>query len=335
MGGRESWERRRTASLATGVVILGIAAITLFALLRPSHSTASVAAAVRSEKRTNPIVSARGAPAAKQARATLPALSRQPPFDAQPVLDQIHADIASLQGAYAVAVVDTASGAMYGVDLDKPFTAASVNKLPILVDLYERADAGQVNLDQTITIGDSDIQHYGTGIIQAPGAQRTYSLRELAALMIEESDNTAAYVLEQYLGHNEIQAALTTWGLQQTSLAPTNLTTPSDAATLLTWLYRHRLLTAQSTDVTITLLSHTVFTDRIAAGVPDSVEVAHKIGTDVGVYNDAGLVLAPQHPYVLVVLSTDADETEAETAIAHISKDVYGFETGLPGGSSP
>jgi beta-lactamase class A len=315
-----------------GLVILGIAGVTLFTLLRPSRNAVTVAAAGSGHRQ--PAVVAQHPLASKGTPAQLPALSRHPPFDPQPLLDQLRAAITPLQGTYAVAVVDCSTGAMYGLDLDTSFGAASVNKLEILVDLYQRAENGQLDLDQTLTLSDADIQHYGTGVIQAPNAPRTYSLRQLAALMVEESDNTAAYVLEQYLGHDAIQSAMRTWGLRQTSLAPSDMTTPADAATLLERLYQHKLLSAQSTDVLLTLLTHTVFTDRIAAGVPAGVPVAHKVGTDVGVFNDAGLVLAPQRPFVLVVLSSGADETEAETGIALVTKDVYTFETGLPGNSS-
>src|SRR5207237_874555 len=159
---------------------------------------------------------------------------------------------------------------VYGTNAQDLFRAASVNKLPILVTVYQRAALGQLNLDQSVTIGDADIQHYGTGTIQIAGAPRTYSIRQLAALMAQLSDNTAAYVLERLLGQTVVQTNLRRWGLNQTSMAD-NVTTPADAAGLMAALYAGRLLPADASSATLALLEQTVFDERLASGLPAGV----------------------------------------------------------------
>jgi len=238
-----------------------------------------------------------------------------------------------LQGSYGISVSDLVTGLTYGINATGGYRAASINKMPILITLYQRADAGTINLDETITLSDDDIQHYGTGLIQDPGSGRTFTLRQLAAAMIETSDNTAAYVLERYLGQDAIQANVERWGLVHTSMAD-NTTTPAEVVALFVALKRGSLLQPESTAIVLSLLQHTVFDERIVGGVPQGVAVAHKIGTDVGVYNDAGIVLAPSHPYAIAVLSQGADESEAEAALARISGDVYRFESSLPATST-
>lgn len=249
-----------------------------------------------------------------------------------PVEQRLLADIGSLQGAYGVAVIDLSSGSIYGVNGNRVFRAASVNKIPIILTLYDRASSGHLSLDQTLTIGDSDIQHYGTGTIQNSDGPRTYTLRQLGDLTIQVSDNTAAYVLERFLGQQAIQQNLSRWHLDHTSMSD-NTTTPADAGTLMAELYTGKLLPPDATQMVLGLLKSSVFTDRLAAGVPAGVPVAHKVGTDVGVYNDAGVVMLPQRAYAISILSEDADENEAITAFAQISRDVYGFESSLVAGS--
>jgi len=239
-------------------------------------------------------------------------------------------ETSTLQGSYGISVIDLSTGLAYGINANTSYRAASINKMPILITLYQRADAGAINLDEAITLSDDDIQHYGTGLIQDPGAGRTFTLRQLAAAMIETSDNTAAYVLERYLGPDVIQANVQRWGLTHTSMAD-NTTTPADVVALFLALKGERLLQPESTGIVLSLLQHTVFDDRIVGGVPPGVAVAHKIGTDSGVYNDAGIVLAPGHPYAIAVLSQNADESEAEPALARLSGAVYRFESSLPG----
>jgi beta-lactamase class A len=249
--------------------------------------------------------------------------------DTRAVVAGLNSDTAGLQGNYAVAVIDLATGSTYGINSETSFRAASLNKMPILISLYQRAAAGGVNLDQSLVLGDEDIQHYGTGLIQDPESSRSYTLRELAALMIEASDNTAAHVLERFLGQATIQADVDRWGLTRTSMAD-NATTGGDTASLFSRLYRDELLPASATEISLTLLQHTVFNDRLASGLPPGVAIAHKVGSDVAVFNDAGIVLAPGHPYVVAMLSQDADEGEAAKAFASISRRLYRFELSLP-----
>jgi len=237
----------------------------------------------------------------------------------------------ALQGGYGVAVIDLASGLTYGVNGNNLFRAASVNKMPILITLYDSAARGRIRLDQPLTLAESDIQHYGTGTIQDPSAPRTYTPRQLGALMIQVSDNTAAYVLERLLGQQTVQQNVRRWRLDHTSMAD-NTTTPADSATLMADLYAGRLLSPDASDEVLALLQGSVFTDRLAAGLPPELPLAHKVGTDIGVYNDSGIVLLAGRPYSIAVLSTDADETEANAALGRISKDVYNFQASLLAG---
>jgi beta-lactamase class A len=114
-----------------------------------------------------------------------------------------------------------------------------------------------------------------------------------------------------------------------------NTTTPADVAALFADLRNGKLLQPASTSIVVDLLQHTVFGGRLVSGVPQSVPVAHKVGTDVGVYNDAGLILLQDRPYVVAVLSQDADESEAEPALARVSQEIYRFESSLGAAPSP
>ena len=77
------------------------------------------------------------------------------------------------------------------------FTAASINKLPIVVTLYDAVQRENLKLEDTATIQADDIQAYGTGSLQYEGSGGIYTLKTLARLMINESDNTAAHVLDR------------------------------------------------------------------------------------------------------------------------------------------
>ncbi|HZQ36394.1 MAG TPA: serine hydrolase [Dehalococcoidia bacterium] len=251
------------------------------------------------------------------------------PDTVQRYQSQLTSLLAGRGGKYGFVALDLTTGVALLHDPDTQYRAASVNKLPIVIDLYRRAAAGQINLDATTAIADDEIQHYGTGTIQSQGSGQVYSYRDLARLAIEESDNTAAFVLGKRLGLDSVQHDLESWGLKATSLAD-NLTTARDAAVLLSLLAQQKLLPAAATQELLTLMQNTVWTDRLQSGVPATVRVAHKIGTDVDVFNDAAIFLAPNHPYIAVALGAGVGEDDGNDTMSALSKLTYQFEAALP-----
>ncbi len=266
-------------------------------------------------------------PAAAQAAAA-PSLWVDPDT-VQRYQSQISSLLAGRDGKYGFVALDLTTGVALLNDPDTQYRAASVNKLPIVIDLYRRAAAGQINLDATTAIADDEIQHYGTGTIQSQGSGQVYSYRDLAKLAIEESDNTAAFVLGKRLGLDSVQRDLQSWGLKATSLAE-NLTTARDMAVLLSLLAQGKLLPAAATQELLTLMQNTVWTDRLQTGVPATIPVAHKIGTDIDVFNDAAIFLAPNHPYIAVALGAGVGEDDGNNTMAALSRLVYQFEAALP-----
>lgn len=228
-----------------------------------------------------------------------------------------------------MATYDLTTGATFGINQDDLFRAASVNKLELAVSLYRRAMARQISLDATTVITADDIQNYGTGIIQSQPPGQSYSYRELARLMLQESDNTASYVIGRRLGLDRVQTEVSSWGLKNTTMVD-NQTTASDVVLLLSRLQRGELLPATQTNEIVELLQHTAWNDRLQSGVPATLPVAHKIGTDIGIYNDAALFLDPQHPYIAVVLSGGTEESDALASMMQISRLAYQFEAALP-----
>ena len=54
-------------------------------------------------------------------------------------------------------------------------------------------------------------------------------------------------------------------------------------------------------------------------GLPVGSVFAHKTGTLDGVFNDGGIVL-DQNPYVMVVLSSDAERSQAQACMVDIAQ---------------
>ncbi|MEV6598476.1 serine hydrolase [Actinoplanes sp. NPDC051346] len=103
---------------------------------------------------------------------------------------------------------------------DEPVPASSLSKVPLLVTLYRLADAGLLDLAETVTIGAADRSPGPTGlsVLQDDAG---LSLRDLATLAVTVSDNTAADVLFRRVELDTINHHLDALGLTGTRVATT------------------------------------------------------------------------------------------------------------------
>lgn len=115
-------------------------------------------------------------------------------------------------GVVGIVATDLGSGRRIGHREDDLFPLASVIKLPVLVTLYEEVRAGRAHLDERITYRAAS-KVPGSGVLQDLDDGLTFTLRDVATLMITVSDNTAAEMLTELLGKPRIEAAMQEYGL--------------------------------------------------------------------------------------------------------------------------
>lgn len=116
---------------------------------------------------------------------------------------------------YAVALDPQTFASLDGevaVAPDARRVAASIIKLPILACALETVTAGELSLDEQITVTQQDIVG-GSGNIQSRGAGVSYSIDELLHAMIAQSDNVAANLVIGRLGMDTVNETCAALGL--------------------------------------------------------------------------------------------------------------------------
>lgn len=214
-----------------------------------------------------------------------------------------------------------------GINESEIFTGASVNKLPIMAAVYSEAQNGKVNFDQVITLQAEDIQDYGTGSIRYDPPGTTYTIKTLVRLMMQKSDNTASFLLGNYvLGLPTVQSIINAWGLSQTDMA-NNKTSNHDMELLLRKIYDNKIASPSQTAEMLGFLRDSDFESRIPGDLPHDVSVYHKTGDgDTGEVHDVGIVTHDSRAYYIGILTTNAGEADAASKLeAKISKIVYDF----------
>jgi beta-lactamase class A len=247
--------------------------------------------------------------------------------------------IATQEARVAVTVIDLKSERQISFNGSTPLPAASVVKLPVMAAAFHLADQGNLDLQQRLTVLDSD-KLEGAGVLRWMKAGQSYTLWNLIRLMITLSDNTATRLVVNALGMQELAAYLKGIGLAQTRISdPTmlveppadnnNLTSTDDMAKLLVQIYNRRGFSTKSAKQMIFWLNYQRYRWGIWRGVPSGTYVANKTGNLTGILNDVGLVYSPKGVYALAVMTEGfASNTRARLFINEVSRIVYEGYTG-------
>jgi beta-lactamase class A len=244
----------------------------------------------------------------------------------------------NLDGVLGVAILDLTTGQKYLLHADEVLPTASSIKIAILAGLYHQAQQGKLKLGDLYTLQASDLVG-GSGVANAltPGVTRL-TLRDVAALMITVSDNSATNIIIDRVGMENVNALLDSLGLTHTRLrrkmmdvkaaaeGRENVATPREMMTLLEDLYRGKVLNKQLTDDFFALLS--VHKESyIPRELPEHLRIANKPGELEGVRNDSGIVFTGNRPFVISVMTTylrrEKDGGDAIVRIATASYQMF------------
>jgi len=247
---------------------------------------------------------------------------------------QLTEKVDAFPGVAGIALQELGEGLTLGINADELFPTASTIKIHILTKLFQRAEAGEVELDARISIDAADYVA-GSGVITHLNGPVVFSLRDLATLMIIASDNTATNLCIEQAGIAGTNELLQAMGLRQTRLQrkmmdscaalreEENISTPAELVTMLALLRRGEPSAAVAEQVLSVLQKPK--RGFIPRGVPATVMVANKPGWIDAAMCDAALVYLPRRPYLLAVMSNYAlcDAVAQEHFITDISATVY------------
>jgi beta-lactamase class A len=153
-----------------------------------------------------------------------------------------------------------------------------------------------------------------------------HTVREALARVAAFSDNYAAILLAEKVGWDSIQQMADGVGATKTSIKNPIITSAEDVGLILEKLYKGEVVSLESSEQILDLLSKSQMNNRIPAKLPQDIRIAHKTGELSGVRNDAGIVFLDGNPYVIVEMSQNlTGEDEGVENLAEISKIVYDY----------
>ncbi|HEY3133535.1 MAG TPA: serine hydrolase [Gemmatimonadaceae bacterium] len=271
---------------------------------------------------------------------------------------RIQARIAQDSGAYVgVAYIDLGSRDTLFLNADSSFHAASTMKVPVMIELFRRANTGSFRMDQPLLMVNqfaslADGTPYSLDVGSDSDSSLYHRIGErvrvdsLLRLMITRSSNLATNTLITLVGADAITQTMRELGAKRIQVLRgvedgkafekglNNTTTARDLAIILRAIEEGDAASPVATKEMLGILLAQEFNEKIPAGLPSGVRVAHKTGDITAVSHDAAIVYPPgRKPYVLVVLTRGIrDGAKSAKLIADISALVYSHNAAVNGG---
>jgi beta-lactamase class A len=265
------------------------------------------------------------------------------------VVEQIQARISAEPGAQVgLAYFDLASGDTLFLNADTSFHAASTMKVPVMIELFRRANTGSFRMDQGLLMVNQfasivDGSPYSLDVGSDSDSTLYHRIGQrvrvdtLLRLMITRSSNFATNTLITLVGAEAVTRSMRSLGAQGIQVlrgvedgkafekGMNNTTTARDLAIILRAIQEGKAGSPAATREMLAILLAQEFNEKIPAGLPPGTRVAHKTGEITAVSHDAGIIYpAGRKPYVLVVLTRGiSDGTRSSKLIADISAIMY------------
>lgn len=220
------------------------------------------------------------------------------------------------------------TGTTIGINEKTEFHAASLFKLPVIMAYYHVKERTHRQNDPVLTIKKEQVDSQFGNLWQR-GAGGKVKASEAVRLAITQSDNTAAKMLVDFIDRKDFETVYEGLDIDLRSDNQGALISAKSYSSILKSLFFSSVLQKENSEEILDLLTKTDFPDKLAAGVPQDVPVAHKIGDfvdDHGTegFRDCGIVYMPRRPYILCMFSV-GDEEQARERMQLVSKMIYDY----------
>ena len=228
------------------------------------------------------------------------------------------AALEAIGGHTGVYIKNLATGEVWARGEAEPIEAASVIKLPVMVEAFRAARDGELSLEERHALRDEErLPSCGTLKAMHEGIEMT--LRDLVHLMIIVSDNAATNILIRRLGMEKINRTIEALGLTATRVnrvlfdseasarGVINTVGARDMGRILEGLWRGEIVSKEASREMLDILLDQQLNGKLPFFLEDEgIDVAHKTGEDENLTHDVGILFA-EEPIICCMLGEHLD----------------------------
>lgn len=239
-----------------------------------------------------------------------------------------------IPGKLAVYCKNLVTGEILDYNGDIPMMAASVIKIPVLIETFRQIQAGMLKKDQLYVLEEGD-KLPSCGCLNRMHAGLNLTVQDLYNLMIILSDNTATNILIRLLGGTEeINGSLAKMGYQTCRVnrllfdseasdkGIENYVSGREIGDMLEKMYRGKMNDRKSSEEMLEIMKSQRLKNKIPFYFQGCVPIAHKTGEDDGITHDVGIIFGSQ-PFILCCMSNETDCTRFNRFIQKLAWSLY------------
>ena len=209
-----------------------------------------------------------------------------------------------LGGDTGVYVKNLITGETWQRGADIPVVAASVIKIPVMIEAFRAREAGELSLEEMHALRDEE-RMPSCGTLKAMHTGIEMTLLDLVKLMIIVSDNAATNIMINRLGIANVNRTLESLGCEKTRLnrllfdseaskkGIKNYITAGEMGMLLEKLWRGEVVSKEASAQMMEILLDQRLNSKLPFFIDSmGIDIAHKTGEDDGISHDVGVIYA-------------------------------------------
>jgi beta-lactamase class A len=222
---------------------------------------------------------------------------------------------------------------------DRIFPAASVIKVPIMMEVFNQESRGAFQLDDVLAIDKDTGGPRGSGILKHLRLPVNLSIRNLCTLMIILSDNTASNKMIDLAGFKEVTDLCKSLGAPDIVLrryfigsgmddiSKDNTISPRSLGIILEKLYNKEVVNAQASEDMLAIMKKQQVNHKIPRYLPPDTVIAHKTGTQEITSHDSGIVFGKEGPdYIVSICCTNVPaRPTGDEIVGRVSELLYRY----------
>lgn len=227
---------------------------------------------------------------------------------------------------------DLNNGPWMGIGINKPFSPASLLKVPVMIAALHLAERDKGLLQRRFKF-DASVPFDGVDpniLDEQIQFGKSYTYLDLIERMIVNSDNNAKNLLVNIIGDDDVFTVWDDLGIPvPTAETPEDFLTVRDYSSFFRILYNATYLSKEMSELGLDILSRTRFDVGLESGLPDKVMLSNKFGergfaeSNLKQLHDCGIVYADDAPYLICVMTRGYDWQQQADIIAEVSRRVY------------
>ncbi len=235
------------------------------------------------------------------------------PATLEKLREELDALAGEVAGTVAYCFIHPASGARVERNATDRFVAASVIKVPILMECFRQAAHEALDPNEVIPLKDG-ARVGGSGVLNVLHEGLNVTIRDLAMLMTVVSDNTATNILLERLGVEKVNAFLNSQGCTVTECRRKlydreamkqgihNHIAAGEIADLLAAAAAGRLISSKADADLLEIMKKQQYREKIPHLLPKGAVTATKSGSLDEVCHDCGVVTLPNGDWFALAL---------------------------------